>query len=430
MDYFFQRLSVEMFRKLLFSMSILCLCQTSSANDGWKNKKAEIYFLFDSSNSVYIVDYRKMCDFVSSVVGDMDIGPDKTRVGVGIFADDHQMYLPLDKYSTKPELQKAIENAPRPHGDTYISRALNGMRQEGFSLSITRPDVPRIGVLFTDGKSRQGQLTHDNATMAKKEGIFIFTIGIGNQVDPSELRTIASEPKRVFYHQINNYRELTDLKHTLSHEMSQVEVLKQGDKSACSTSQVDTVFVYDEVAMGKRDSTQVRSFIENLVNNMDMDSGNMRVGVVSKTCLSGDILLEQYLKTSDFKKALAGQGNKQPGIIELIEKARTDSFMPESGGRVDAKQRIVLIMDADLSNSGASKSQLKKKYGRSLVMQGRRAQNSGIEVYVIAVGTNYNKKYLNLLATSDKHVIYFETVKDFADNDKRTSFLHKFCKDL
>ena len=71
-----------------------------------------------------------------------------------------------------------------------------------------------------------------------------------------------------------------------------VEYLQSDANTTCaSNNKVDTVFVWDEAALGVKQSSKVTEFIEWTVDQMDMGSGNVRVGVVSKTCQNGVIHL-------------------------------------------------------------------------------------------------------------------------------------------
>lgn len=88
----------------------------------WANKQADIYFLVDSSASVWILDYIKMLQFVASLVSEMDIGPSGTRVGVGVFSGDHKLYIPVDNNFTKDKLIGEIVKAPHLKGVTFLSR--------------------------------------------------------------------------------------------------------------------------------------------------------------------------------------------------------------------------------------------------------------------------------------------------------------------
>lgn len=53
------------------------------------------------------------------------------------------------------------------------------------------------------------------------------------------------------------------------------------------------MFVYDETAIGDVNTKKIKKFIENFVKKFSLNSGIMRIGIVSKTCHEGDILLGQ-----------------------------------------------------------------------------------------------------------------------------------------
>lgn len=407
--------------KLILLTIGLCTLQSCSgyslAQKGdWTNKKAEIYFLLDTSYSVWIVDYNKLLKFVASLVDDMDIRPEATRVGVGIFSEQHTLYIPIDDHRSKSALQGAIMEAPCIRGNTYISRALQGMMQEGLGPSKTRTGVPKMTVLITDGMSRHKQLTQDNATLAKKEGVYLFTLGIGYGVDSKELLSIASDPKSNFNYHVADYNHLADIKAKLSQQMSEVEFL-QGDKSGCGdNTHVDTVFVYDEAAMGLHATAKVNQFIAYMADRISMDSGNMRVGVVSKTCSKGDITLGQFLTRADFKEGLTSR-NRGSAIRDLMERARTQAFRFEQGGRPDVERRIVLIMHDHEEDRG-------------LLIQGVRAKHENTELFVICLGDSKNKNFITSLATSAKHALFYNDVDELVTPNGRDFFRHKFCERL
>lgn len=68
---------------------------------------------------------------------------------------------------------------------------------------------------------RHKQLTADNATLVKQSGISLFTLGVGNSVDPEELRMIASDPKTDYYYHVTDFNSLNDIRVQLSTKMSQ-----------------------------------------------------------------------------------------------------------------------------------------------------------------------------------------------------------------
>lgn len=54
-----------------------------------------------------------------------------------------------------------------------------------------------------------------------------------------------------------------------------------GDKEA------DIIFVFDEAVFGREESARIKQFISSVVQELSMNSGKVRVGVVSKTCHEG-----------------------------------------------------------------------------------------------------------------------------------------------
>ena len=52
---------------------------------------ADIFFILDSSSSIYVEDYRQVLNFVIEVVDRFDIGSNKTRIGALTFSDDYQV---------------------------------------------------------------------------------------------------------------------------------------------------------------------------------------------------------------------------------------------------------------------------------------------------------------------------------------------------
>lgn len=54
-------------------------------------KVADIFFVLDSSSSIYVEDYRQELQFTREVVTRFDIGSEKMRVGALTFSDDFQV---------------------------------------------------------------------------------------------------------------------------------------------------------------------------------------------------------------------------------------------------------------------------------------------------------------------------------------------------
>jgi hypothetical protein len=58
-----------------------------------------------------------------------------------------------------------------------------------------RRNVPKVGILLTDGVSDDPQQTKEESSIARTEGIRMIVVGVGNRVQKNELDTIAFAPE-------------------------------------------------------------------------------------------------------------------------------------------------------------------------------------------------------------------------------------------
>ncbi|GFO48393.1 collagen alpha-1(xii) chain [Plakobranchus ocellatus] len=360
-------------------------------------------------------DFKQQLKLVQSLIQDMDIGPDRTRVGLGVYSENFQNHIPLDNNYDKVTLLREIAKAPNHRGElTHISKAIQGINQV-FQSTVARTDAPHIALIITDGQSLDPSKTFENATIAKQNGIYFFVVGIGRSVNLGELREISSDPKRDFLHQIDFFRELRDLKQPLSSNMAKVK-LYRNDKGTCGENDmVDTLFVYDEFALGASTVDAVRKFLSTIADDMRMNPGNVRLGIVSKTSPGGhNIQLGDYVTREEFKQALDQEDNG-PGLPHLLRIAQEEYFDTEIGHRIDARKRIVVILNSPIN----PKEELGVKHHLF-----RAKMLKAIEVFIIRLGSDYDKDFLGNLASTPQHVLYVDI------EQAKEPFLKLFCKDI
>ena len=87
-------------------------------------------------------------------------------------------------------------------------------KEEVFVIQGKRADVPSVALLITDGPSSTASVpTLAEATAAHQAGITIFTVGVSDSVNVTELQLIASSP-RILYHQwwtVGNFASLSPI---------------------------------------------------------------------------------------------------------------------------------------------------------------------------------------------------------------------------
>lgn len=92
----------------------------------------------------------------------------------------------------------------------------------------SRPGVPKIAIVFTDGQSTDRRTTAEQARLLKNMGVRVLSIGIGSGVNNQELVTIASLPEDVF--QVTNFDVLSTIQKQVTNTTC--------EKSKCSATEV------------------------------------------------------------------------------------------------------------------------------------------------------------------------------------------------
>ncbi|KAF4100971.1 hypothetical protein G5714_019167 [Onychostoma macrolepis] len=113
------------------------------------------------------------------------------------------------------KLQTFTSVAPAPGTDpANAGRALTYILENSFKAeSGSRPDVPKIVILITDGKSQDDVLSP--AQRLRDAGIELFVIGVKN-ADENELRAIASPPEETHVYNAADFSFMLDIIERLS----------------------------------------------------------------------------------------------------------------------------------------------------------------------------------------------------------------------
>jgi Mg-chelatase subunit ChlD len=164
---------------------------------------ADVIFMLDSSGSIGDVDFKKQLDFVSHVAGNFQLrqngGNSGYQIGVLSFSDSVREEFPLSRFQNTAELQRAIAAIQYMGQNTNTDRALTYAKDQAFTSGKGgRYGAVKIVIVMTDGRSNVPTETERIAELVRKDNTMVVAIGIGNDVDPAELKKIASSDKNVF----------------------------------------------------------------------------------------------------------------------------------------------------------------------------------------------------------------------------------------
>ncbi|XP_050993223.1 collagen alpha-1(XIV) chain isoform X2 [Labeo rohita] len=202
---------------------------------------ADIVILVDGSWSIGRINFRLVRMFLESLVRAFAVGSEHTRVGLAQYSGDPRIEWHLNTHSTKEAVIGAVKNLPYKGGNTLTGLALTYILENSFKPeSGSRPDVPKIGILITDGKSQDDVLSP--AQRLRDAGIELFAIGVKN-ADVNELRAIASPPEETHVYNVADFSVMSSIVEGLTRTVCErVSVLSKeisGETDLYSTRPLD-----------------------------------------------------------------------------------------------------------------------------------------------------------------------------------------------
>ncbi|XP_052234869.1 uncharacterized protein LOC127847186 [Dreissena polymorpha] len=241
-----------------------------------------------------------------------------------------------------------------------------------------RENIPNVAILITDGNSTINiERTIPEAQAARHRGILLYAIGIG-LTDTEELNEITgSEQNRYF---IDNFDELEQKLETIFKSLCPVSrtTTLAPLKSKCGLATVDVVIIIDaSTSVTEANFKKMLDFVKDIVQSGDIDSGDVRVGVVIySTEVEVQFHLNQYTTEADVVAAI----DKIPYIYgstntaDALKTMHEQMFVTSRGDRPEVDNVAIVLTDG-VSNINS----------RRTIPESEAARNKGIEVYVIGI---------------------------------------------
>ncbi|XP_069790511.1 collagen alpha-3(VI) chain-like isoform X2 [Narcine bancroftii] len=360
--------------------------------------KRDIVFLFDGSVNARST-FPSVRSFLSRIVNNLDVGIDKIRVGVVQYSDNPRVEFLLNDYTTKSDVQSAIQNLRHKGGRSLrTGEALNYVRNNVFTKaggSRIAEGVPQFLVLLTAGKSTDSV---DRASLALKQGnVAPFVIGY-READDEELRQISLSPDYTFKIadmrntqrlQQNLLRSLTALNAENIREIYQQNLVEESS----SVGKKDIVFLIDgSNNVGHEDFVHIRDFILKIINNLDIGANKVQVGLAQySNDMKTEFLLKEHTSKSTLQNAIRRIRPKGGTLLNTgmgLDFVMKNHFIRQAGSRrhEGVPQYLIVI------NSGNSRDNAQRYLGP--------IRNAGINVFGIGA-KNVSKVELQKITTVD-----------------------------
>ncbi|KAM9552622.1 collagen alpha-1(XII) chain-like isoform 5-T5 [Salvelinus alpinus] len=165
--------------------------------------QADVVILVDGSYSIGLSNFAKVRAFLEVLVNSFDIGQDKIQISLVQYSRDAHTEFYLNTHHEMSAVVHAVRTFPYRGGSTNTGRAMTYVREKIFLTNRgSRPNVPRVTILITDGKSSDS--FKDPATKLKKADVEIFAVGVKDAVR-SELEAIATEPVETHVYTVEDF---------------------------------------------------------------------------------------------------------------------------------------------------------------------------------------------------------------------------------
>ncbi|XP_063040582.1 collagen alpha-1(XII) chain isoform X2 [Engraulis encrasicolus] len=165
--------------------------------------QADVVLLVDGSYSIGLANFAKVRAFIEVLVKSFDIGADKVQISLVQYSRDPHTEFSLNKHLDIASVVKAVQTFPYRGGSTNTGKAMTYVRDKIFVTGRgARPNVPRVMVLITDGKSSDS--FKDPATKLRESDVEIFAVGVKDAVR-SELEAIANKPSDTHVYEVEDF---------------------------------------------------------------------------------------------------------------------------------------------------------------------------------------------------------------------------------
>ncbi|KAL3877483.1 hypothetical protein ACJMK2_035184 [Sinanodonta woodiana] len=346
----------------------------------------DIGVIVDTSDSITENDFKKMKQFVQDLIHSFDIGQSKTRIAVvpfGSYVDDAvvtTLQSSLFVEYLDSVVASRLQQNPLNFG-TNTAVAIAKTR-EIFQVEGRR-NVPKVGILLTDGVSDDPQQTKEESSIARTEGIRMIVVGVGNRVQKNELDTIAFAPE--YSISLTDFGKFED-------------AIFFKDRICTVTEQcllgLDIIFIIDASAsITSSDFTRLKTFVKELLNRFSLSQTESRIGfVVFGTNVNSDQVLSFSTDRILLRNATDSrvyQDVKNPGsaIYKGIEKM-TNLF--DVDGRADALKLSLVFTDGKSDNAAQT------------AIEAQKARAKDIRMITVGIGNQTDIKELSSIASGEQ----------------------------
>ncbi|XP_029968109.1 collagen alpha-3(VI) chain-like [Salarias fasciatus] len=246
-----------------------------------QNVERDIVFLVDGSSYIGSSNFPYVRDFMINVVNQLDVRPERIRIGLLQFSNRPKIEFYLNTYDNRQDVVNKISQLRLIGGSVLntgaaMDYALNSMFQQSLG-SRRRQKVQQVLVLITGGPAQdQVKSVADKLALG---GLLTYTVSSG-QADENLMKSVAFVPE-LAYHE-GRFSDLPALAESITPKLLTVV----GDTDIATLPEEttgeerDVAFLIDGRDSVRTDFTYILDFIIKVLEPLDISSDKVRVSVV------------------------------------------------------------------------------------------------------------------------------------------------------
>ncbi|KAK4817446.1 hypothetical protein QYF61_015601 [Mycteria americana] len=325
----------------------------------------DIVFLIDSSDSVRPDGLAHIRDFISRIVQQLEVGPNKVRIGVVQFSNNVFPEFYLKTHKSKNAVLQAIRRL-RLRGGSPVNagKALDYVVKNYFIKSAgsrIEDAVPQHLVVILGDRSQDDVNRPANVITSTS----IKPLGVGaRNVDRGQLQVITNDPERVLV--VQDFTGLPTLEKKLQSILDELPIPTTetpGFLGPGGKKQADIVFLLDgSINLGRDNFQEVLQFVYSVVDAIYRDGDSIQVGLAQ---YNSDVTDEFFLKDYSTKPQILDainkviyKGGRVANTGAAIKHIQAKHFVKEAGSRIDQRvpQIAFIVTGGKSSDDGPSAS--------------------------------------------------------------------------
>ncbi|XP_032229945.1 collagen alpha-6(VI) chain isoform X2 [Nematostella vectensis] len=375
----------------------------------------DLAILLDASEAISPQEWSKLLKFTADLMDYYGISEDGTRISVATFSTDVDIVLSFNEFSgvemNAASVKRGILGAKQSRGPGLrIDKALKAADKDLFNRRFgMREDQKKVCLLVTSGAQTkdQGPSTQLGTVTAllSARGVDIYAVGVGDGVDSSELRNIASTED--FIYTASSFEEIN-------------KVLEPFGTVQCSGCKkpLDLVLGIPTSRTLGDDFKQIKLFFVNLIALFDISPSKTHVGVITfsesaQMSLHMDKMYEPRTVTR-FINDITPTGD-QMRIDRAIDTAGDYGFTIYGGVRQTMPKTFVLFAPTNSSSSAAANMKAAEKL-----------KSLGVRLLIVGLTADINKVDFSSVVSQPSRKFLFSS----AAYDGFTSVRHDMASTL